>query len=71
MEQEIVYLSVDAVARRRSCSWDKASRELEKHRGQSGFMDLGSPEDVRRKKRKFAIIRIHPALLAKIENDRK
>jgi hypothetical protein len=39
---------------------------LEKYRGRSGFLDFG-PQ--RKRKRKYAILRIHPALLKEIEGD--
>ena len=47
----------------------RPSRVLEQYRGKSGFMDLGSGENVRKRKRKYAIIRIHPTLLTEIEGD--
>jgi hypothetical protein len=61
----IQYFSVSAIASRWQCSTDKVSRMLEKFRGETGFLDLGSGEDVRKHKRKYAIVRIHPTLLAK------
>lgn len=64
---ETTYYSPAAIAERWRCSVDKVSRVLEAYRGKDGFMDLGSPEDVRRRKRRYSIIRIHPNLLAQIE----
>jgi hypothetical protein len=69
-QPERVYFSPSAIATRWDCSVDKVAKMLEKFRGQAGFMDLGSPEDVRRRKRRYSIIRIHPDLLARIEGER-
>jgi hypothetical protein len=44
---------------------------VEAYRGQSGFLDLGHAENVRKRKRKYSIIRIHKTLLARIEEDKK
>jgi hypothetical protein len=63
----IQYFSVSAIAERWQCSTDKAARMLENFRGEEGFLDLGSGEDVRKHKRRYSIIRIHPTLLQKIE----
>jgi hypothetical protein len=65
--QEIQYYSVGTIATRWAVSEDKASRVLEKYRGKQGFMDLGSVGNPRRRKRRYAIIRIHPSLLKEIE----
>jgi hypothetical protein len=64
---EPFYWSVSRIAQRLDCSTDKATRLLEQYRGQEGFLDLGSPEDVRKHKRRYSIIRVHPTLLQKIE----
>jgi hypothetical protein len=69
MEIEKLYLSVNAIATKWDCSDDKAGRVLENYRGKTGFMDLGSPANVRKHKRRYAIIRIHPNLLKEIEGD--
>lgn len=66
MESEIQFLSVAAIAQRWGCSEDKAARVLKKYRGRSGFMDLGSG-NARRRKRRYSIVRIHPSLLREIE----
>ena len=64
---DIQYFSPSQIAERWGVSLDKASRTLERYRGKLGFMDLGQPH--RNRKRKYAIIRISPALLEKIEGD--
>jgi hypothetical protein len=69
-QPERVYFSPSAIATRWACSIDKVSRILEAYRGNTGFMDLGSPESVRARKRRYSIIRIHPDLLARIEGER-
>jgi hypothetical protein len=69
-QPERVYFSPSAIATRWDCSTDKVSRILEAYRGNTGFMDLGSPESVRARKRRYSIIRIHPDLLARIEVER-
>jgi hypothetical protein len=66
---ELFYHSPDILAERWGCSTDKVNRVLEGYRGESGFMDLGNPEDVRAHKRRYSIIRIHPDLLKQIESD--
>jgi hypothetical protein len=66
-EKEIVFYSTSAIATRWNCSANKVISVLEGHRGEKGFMDLGSPENLRTHKRRYSIIRVHPALLAKIE----
>lgn len=63
------YMSVATIASHWACSADTASRRIEKYRGQSGFLDLGSAGDLRRHKRRYAIVRISRELLKKIEND--
>jgi hypothetical protein len=65
MLEEVEFYSVSKIAKRWGFSEDKVSRVLEKFRGRNGFIDFG-PKD-RRRKRKYAIIRIHPALLKEIE----
>lgn len=67
--RESLYLSPSVIATRWACSTDKVSRILEAYRGRPGFLDLGSPEDVRGRKRRYSIVRIHPDLLARIESD--
>ncbi len=67
VNEKQIYLSADSIATRWSCSVDKVSRVLEGYRGESGFMDLGSREDVRKHKRRYSIYRIHPKLLTRIE----
>ena len=62
------YYSVKRIAERWDLSEDKVSRDLELYRGRDGFMDRGSPGS--RFRRKRALIRIHPTLLAQIERDR-
>jgi hypothetical protein len=66
---ELFDYSPDILAERWGCSTDKVNRVLEGYRGESGFMDLGNPEDVRAHKRRYSIIRIHPDLLEQIESD--
>jgi hypothetical protein len=68
-EKEIVYFSVSAIAKRWNCSANKVISVLEEHRGEKGFMDLGSPENLRTHKRRYSIIRVHPALLNTIESN--
>ena len=70
-QPERVYFSPSAIAARWDCSVDKVSRILESYRGKEGFMDLGSPEDVRGRKRRYSILRIHPDLLVRIEAERQ
>jgi hypothetical protein len=62
-----VFSSAETIAKRWGCSVDKVSRMLEQHRGEPGFMDIGARENVRTHKRRYAIYRIHPTLLTKIE----
>jgi hypothetical protein len=62
------YFSVSAIAERWQCSTDKAARMLENFRGEQGFLDLGSAGNLKKHTRKYSIIRVHPELLAKIEN---
>ena len=66
---ERVYFSPSVIATRWACSTDKVSRILEAYRGNTGFIDLGSPESVRARKRRYSIVRIHRDLLAQIESD--
>jgi hypothetical protein len=61
------FISVGRIAKHWGCSIDKASHMLEKSRGEVGFLELGSHEDVRKHKRRYSIIKISPALLTKIE----
>ena len=61
------YFSVSAIATRWQCSTDKVARMLERFRAETGFLDLGSGENVRKHKRRYSIIRIHPTLLQRIE----
>jgi hypothetical protein len=63
--EETAYYSVSMIAKRWHFSEAKTSQVLEKYRGHTGFMDFG-PQN-RKRKRKYAIIRIHPALLKEIE----
>ena len=64
--EELAYFSVSKIAERWGFSEAKTSQVLEKYRGRSGFLDFG-PQ--RKRKRKYAILRIHPALLKEIEGD--
>jgi hypothetical protein len=66
MEAEIQWYSVSMLAIRWGFSENKVSRLLETFRGRKGFMDFGQGD--RKRKRKYAIIRIHPTLLKEIEN---
>jgi hypothetical protein len=52
-----------------TAEWDKAASILEQHRGEPGFMDLGSHADVRKHKRRYAEYRIDRTLLTKIETN--
>jgi hypothetical protein len=61
--------SVEMLAERWAFSTDKTSRVLEGYRGQPGFSDFGSAENVRTHKRRFSIIRITSALLQRIESE--
>ena len=65
--EAVQFFSVAAVAERWGVSEDKAARVLEKFRGRTGFLDLGHGENVRKRKRRYSIIRIHPTLLREIE----
>jgi hypothetical protein len=66
-KEKVIYYSTSAIAERWCCSPNKVISVLEGHRGEKGFMDLGAAEDVRKHKRRYSIIRIHPALLNVIE----
>jgi hypothetical protein len=68
-ELEPVFYSVAQIAARWGTSDDTVRRVLEKYRGQTGFMELGWPEDIRKHKRKYSIPRIHSTLLLRIEAD--
>jgi hypothetical protein len=61
------YWKVSAIAKRWDFSEAKTSQVLERYRGRTGFMDFG-PQN-RKRKRKYAILRIHPSLLKEIEGD--
>ena len=63
---ERLYFSVESIAKRWDCSKDKVSRIVKKYRGRAGFMDLAITT---KRKRKYAILRIHPARLKEIEGD--
>jgi hypothetical protein len=67
MDDFIQYYTVATLAERWAVCKDKVTRVLEKWRGKPGFLDLGSPENVRLHKRRHAMIRIHPSLLKEIE----
>jgi hypothetical protein len=62
-----LYLKVSAIAKRWDCSEDKVNRIVEKYRGRSGFLDLAIVS--KKRKRKYAIIRIAPFLLKEIEGN--
>jgi hypothetical protein len=64
-----VFSTVEIVAKRWNCGVDKAASILEQHRGEPGFMDLGSHADVRKHKRRYAEYRIDRTLLTKIETN--
>ena len=49
------YFSVATIAARWQCSTDKVARMLARFRGETGFLDLGSGEDVRKHKRRYSI----------------
>jgi hypothetical protein len=66
-KEKVVYFSVSAIAERWCCSANKVISILEGHRGEKGFMDLGSPENLKTHKRRYSILRIHPSLLQSIE----
>jgi hypothetical protein len=63
----VVFFSVAAISQRWGVGLDKTARVLEPYRGRVGFLDLGSPENVRTHKRRYSIVKIHPTLLAQIE----
>jgi hypothetical protein len=64
--EDIQFYSVSRIAERWGFSEAKTSQVLEKYRGRTGFLDFG-PQ--RKRKRKYAIIRIHPSLLKEIEGE--
>lgn len=66
-DEKVIYFSTSAIAERWGCSPDKVTSVLEGHRGEKGFMDLGSPENLKTHKRRYSIVRIHPTLLNVIE----
>jgi hypothetical protein len=68
-EDTLKYFFVSTIAERWAVSDKKAARILEQFRGQSGFLDLGAPDRLHR--RKYSILRISPALLIQIENQRR
>jgi hypothetical protein len=55
------------LARQWRCSPNKARRLAEPFRGQLGFMETGTHEDVRKHRRKYSIVTISHALQTKIE----
>jgi hypothetical protein len=63
------WYSVSDIATHWGYSRGKVARMLEPYRGSVGFMDSGSSEDVRGHVRRYAVITISPALLARIESD--
>jgi hypothetical protein len=64
---DVQFFSVSAIASRWAVSEDTVARRLEQFRGEQGFLDLGTPEDVKKHKRRYSVVRIHPTLLEKIE----
>jgi hypothetical protein len=67
MADEEQFFSVSRIAVRWDCSESKVTRMVEKYRGRKGFLDLGHGDQKR--KRKYAIIRIHSVLLKEIEGE--
>jgi hypothetical protein len=67
VDETLTYFTPTAIAERWSVSTDTVLRRLEKYRGRTGFMDLGIGYSVRRRKRRYSIIRVHPTLLRIIE----
>jgi len=63
------FYSVARIAKRWGLSEDKVTRVVEKYRDHPGLKDWGSLENVRKRKRRYSIIRIHPTLLQQIEAD--
>ena len=66
-KEKVIYFSTSAIAERWCCSANKVISILEGHRGEKGFMDLGSLENLKTHKRRYSIIRVHPTLLNSIE----
>lgn len=62
------YLTVTDCAKRWNVSTEKASRILRKYVGR-GVLDLGARENVRKRKRGYAILRVPPQVLDEIERD--
>ena len=50
-DEKVIYFSTPAIAERWACSQNKVISVLEGHRGEKGFMDLGSPENLKDHKR--------------------
>ena len=46
-KEKVIYYSTPAIAERWACSQNKVISVLEGHRGEKGFMDLGSPENLK------------------------
>jgi hypothetical protein len=63
------WLSVSKIALKWGCSTDKVFRAIEAYRNRRGFLDLGTPADLKKHTRRSSFIRISPELLTIIEAD--
>jgi hypothetical protein len=68
MSAELIVFTPTEIAKRWKCSRDKAVRIVKPYVGQ-GVIDLGSKENVRRRKRSYSILRVPLSVLQKIEQD--
>jgi hypothetical protein len=65
---ELIVYTCTEIAERWKCSRDKVVRVVKPYIGK-GVIDLGTKENVRRRKRSYAILRVPLSVLQKIEQD--
>ena len=66
MSEQQLFYTVQQIAERWQCDAEKVSRIFQ---NDPGVMDIGSPADKRKRKRKYRILRISATALARVERE--